>query len=78
MCLPKPYSGKLASNLRIIASRCAFAIMEAAEIEATINYPDYLKTGQTGRKVAVKDVKGRPVTVVFVEEETYLKVITVY
>ncbi|MBI3412550.1 MAG: DUF4258 domain-containing protein [Candidatus Aenigmarchaeota archaeon] len=49
-----------------------------AEIEATINYPDYLKTGQTGRKVAVKDVRGRSITVVFAEEESYLIVITVY
>lgn len=52
--------------------------LSIAEIEATVNYPDYLKTDSAGKKVAVKHVKGRLITVVFVEEETYLIVITVY
>ena len=47
------------------------------EIEQVIEYPDYTKVYED-RKIAVKHINERTITVVFVEEKTYIKIITTY
>ena len=44
----------------------------------TIRRPEYFKKMPDGRKIAVKTIQNRVITVVFVEEENFIKIITVY
>lgn len=48
------------------------------QILEVIERPEYVKTTLDGRKIAVKEVQRRFVTVVYVEMENYIKVITVF
>ena len=47
------------------------------QIKQTLEYPDYTKTYEE-RKIAVKYIEGKTITVVFIEEKTYIKIITAY
>lgn len=47
------------------------------EIELVLENPEYTKILED-RKIAVKEVKGRIVTVVYTEEENYIRVITIF
>jgi hypothetical protein len=47
------------------------------QIRQTVEYPDYTRLYQD-RKIAVKHIDGTTITVVFVEEKTYIKIITAY
>lgn len=42
-----------------------------------ISNPEYIKR-EDNTKTAIKTVYGREITVVYIEEETYIKVVTVY
>ena len=47
------------------------------EIEQTLENPNYTILHE-GRKVAVKHFKERTLKVIYIEEEKYIKIITVY
>jgi hypothetical protein len=47
------------------------------QIKQTLEYPDYTKIYED-RKIAVKRINGKTITVVFVEGKTYIKIITAY
>jgi len=48
------------------------------EIAETLAAPDYTLTTEEGQKIAVKTLAGRTFRVVFVEEETHIRIVTVY
>jgi uncharacterized DUF497 family protein len=48
------------------------------QIIAVIEQPEYFKKMPDGRKIAVKTVQNRTITVVYFEEEKFIRVITVY
>ena len=48
------------------------------QIIEVIERPEYFKTMPDGRKVAVKTVQNRILTVVYREEENFIRVITVF
>ncbi len=52
--------------------------VEEKTIEMIISQPDYVKTSFDGEKTAVKTINGRTISVVYVEKETLIRVITVY
>ncbi len=47
------------------------------EVEHILEYPSYIKKSFDGRKEAVGKIRNRDVKVVFIEEENYIKIITV-
>lgn len=47
------------------------------EIEHVLEFPFYIKKSFAGRKEAAGKIKGRILKIEFVEEENYIKVITV-
>jgi len=52
--------------------------MSKAQIIAVIEQPEYFKRMPDGRKVAVKRIQNRAITVVYVEEEKLIRIITVF
>lgn len=51
--------------------------LEEWEIEYVLQHPSYIKKSFEDRKIAVGEVKNRHIKVVFIEEESYKKVISV-
>ncbi len=51
--------------------------VEEWEVEHLIRYPSYIKKSLDGRMVAVGEIKGRKLKVVYFEEERYIKIISV-
>ncbi|MBS3151071.1 DUF4258 domain-containing protein [Candidatus Woesearchaeota archaeon] len=47
------------------------------EVEHILEFPFYIKKSFSGRKEAVGKIKGRMIKIKFVEEENYIKIITV-
>lgn len=47
------------------------------EVSFVLNHADYVKKSFEGRKEAVGHLKGRSIKIVYAEEESYIKVITV-
>ncbi|MBI2583263.1 MAG: DUF4258 domain-containing protein [Candidatus Aenigmarchaeota archaeon] len=47
------------------------------EAEHVLRYPKYVKKSYEGRKVAVGEDGNKEIKVVFIEEKSYIKVITV-
>lgn len=52
--------------------------MSKFQVIETIRRPEYFKKMPDGRKIAVKTIQNRIITVVYIEEENFIKVITVY
>lgn len=48
------------------------------QIVETIKRPGYVKKMPDGRKVAVRTISNRTITVVYLEEENVIRVITVF
>ncbi len=51
--------------------------IEDWEIEYIINHPSYTKKSFDGRKIIVGEIKDRRVKIIFIEEESYINVISV-
>ena len=52
--------------------------IEEKTIELIIRQPDYVKTMLDGKKIAIKNVDNKVMSVVYIEKEMHIKVITVY
>lgn len=50
--------------------------IEEWEIEHAIKYPKYLKKNIDNKKEVIAEIKNRTLKVIFIEEENYIKVIT--
>ena len=57
--------------------RCRERGITEEEVEHVLNHPTYIKKSFEGRKVAVGETNNRIVKVVFVEGQSYIKIITV-
>ncbi|HLC77099.1 MAG TPA: DUF4258 domain-containing protein [archaeon] len=52
--------------------------IEEKTIELVVGQPDYIKTTSEGKKIAIKNVDNKIMSVVYIEKDTHIKVITVY
>ena len=52
--------------------------IEQKVVEGIIDQPDYVRTALDGKKMAVKDVGDRIISVIYIEEERNIRVVTVY
>jgi len=51
--------------------------VEGWEVEHLLKHPVYIKKSFDGRKIAVGEIKDRTLKIIFIEEENYIKVISV-
>ena len=51
--------------------------IEEWEIEHVLKYPSYIKKSFEERKIAVGEIKNRKLGIIYLEEESYIKVISV-
>ena len=51
--------------------------IEDWEIEHILKYPSYIKKSFEGRKEAVGEIRNRKIKIIFIELESYIKIITV-
>lgn len=51
--------------------------IEDWEIEHVLKYPSYIKKSFEQRKIAIGEIKNRKLGIVYTEEESYIKVISV-
>jgi len=51
--------------------------IEDWEVEHILKYPSFIKKSLEGRKIAVGDIKNRKLKIIYTEEESYIKVISV-
>jgi len=47
-------------------------------VESALKYPDYTISRADGTKKTIKSLANATITIVFVEKENYIKVVTVY
>jgi len=51
--------------------------VEDWEIEHILKYPSYVKKSFEERRIAVGEIKNRKLGIIYIEEESYIKVISV-
>ena len=51
--------------------------IEEWEIEHILKHPSYTKKSFDGRKIAVGELKDRKLKIIYIQEESYIKVISV-
>ena len=51
--------------------------VEEWEVEHLLKHPSYIKKNFEGKKEAIGNIRNRFVKIVFIEEEKYIKIITV-
>ena len=51
--------------------------IEEWEIEYLLDHPSYIKKSFDGRKIAVGEIKGRKLKIIYTEKEMYIKVVSV-
>jgi hypothetical protein len=51
--------------------------IEVWEIEHLLKHPSYIKKSFDGKRIAVGEIKDRKLKIVYTEEESYIKVISV-